>query len=395
LINHNQIHFALNFIKSLMIKVFFMFKLIHIKKGLLLTSTCLLVCGISSAYAAGTASNTSVDTAMSVAFTISSTSQTDSFSSQTFKVARKIDVTVSTTEINTAEKIVIPSTTTNFATFTVTNNGNAAQSYTLVASIDDTASDIFVGTPTTTLYDAGVNTNCEAGAGDDVTYTVLNRIDLAVDASKKICVYSSTAAESALNTVTGEEATATLTATTTVSGTTTAVTEDVGINFNAAAGTPQIVFSDADGSGSTDTLYDGKHAAISEFQIRKATISISSNMIVVYDNNPGNTFTCSGTATGSLDDDKSIPGACMNFEYIISNATGGSAATNVAWTMTIPTAYLTYIGSSPGVNNSTICDGTGGFNDSAANTTGAIVCNIASLPANSSTKSVFLRATIK
>ena len=361
--------------------------------SLIRKSLCLMAvtCFSTQAFAAGTLAGTTIAVEMDIDFDVSSTAQSQANSTQNLKVAHKIDVNVSTTEVDTANaKVVSPNAAGAFTTFSITNEGNLAQSYTFTATIDDT-NDVFVGSPSTTIYE-DADDDCDT-TGDRVDVSVLGYVGLAVDEVKTICVVSSTNVNSGA--ATDLEAPITLIATTTDSGTTTATTDDVGVTFDPEAVTTQKLFSDGENTNvGTDSNGDGKHSAIAIFKVGAAALSVSQNLIVVYDNDFANTANCATDATGALDDDKSIPGACVNFSYTLTNASGSATAENIVWEIDIPT-QLTYVGETPSNDNEvtgTSCD-TAGFTYASGITDGEIVCNIASLPGNAS-RTLQFRATI-
>lgn len=199
------------------------------KLAALLAGAALFGLVSQSALAAGTASNTTISNLSTLNYSVGGVSQTAIGSSPTgntsgagtattFVVDNKVNLTVA--ESNATVTSSSPGATNQITTFTVTNNGNTAQGYNLVAAnatgsptvfgvadnIDATVSALFVDSNGNGIYNAGVDTATAISS-------------LAPDASVSVFVLATIPA-GATN---GQQAVVTLTATTTTTGTTTAV----------------------------------------------------------------------------------------------------------------------------------------------------------------------------
>ncbi len=237
----------------------------------------------------------------------------------TFVVDNKVNLTVA--ESNGTVTSVSPGATNQVTTFTVTNNGNTAQGYNLVAAnatgtptvfgvadnIDVTVSAVFVDANGNGTYDAATDTATAISS-------------LAPGASVSVFVLATIPA-AATN---GQQAVVTLTATTTTAGTSTPVVETVGAN---TAGV-DIVFADA-GNALTDplaanTARDAIGIAQDAYRIVSSVISVTKTATVLCD--PFNGITSP----------KNIPGAIVQYSIVVSNAAGtGASATLTTVTDTL------------------------------------------------------------
>ncbi|MEQ1837988.1 MAG: hypothetical protein ABL858_06595 [Candidatus Nitrotoga sp.] len=276
-----------------------------------------------TASAAGTASGTSISNLSTLSYSVGGTAQADIGSSAagntvgagtatTFTVDNKVNLSV--VEVGATETSVAPGSSNNVTTFTVTNLGNTAQGYTLVAANQGVTTNIF-GDPDSfdvTITGVFVETNGTPGyqAGGD-TLTAIST--LAPDAtSVNIYVVATIPAGQANNT----DAHITLTATTTTALTTTAVVETAG----ADTGGVDIVFTDA---ATTELEFVGVNAARNAqgtardaYHVTAAVISVAKTSTLLCD--PFNFIT----------NPKHIPGAIVRWTIVISNsATATSSAT--------------------------------------------------------------------
>ena len=134
-----------------------------------------------AAHAAGTLSGTSISNLATLSYSVGGTAQTSIGSSAggntagagtatSFVVDNKVNLSV--LETGGAVTSVVPGTTNQVTTFTITNSGNTAQGYTFAAANQSAASAVIAGTADSidvsnfrVFVDANGNGNSHAGAG--------------------------------------------------------------------------------------------------------------------------------------------------------------------------------------------------------------------------------------
>jgi len=283
------------------------------KKILVIAGTMLF--GFIGANATGTNYNIDINNNATLSYSVGGVSQTDEVSNtDTFKVDRKVDTTVATTD--TTNKIVVPGD--NIApqdnnkplTFTVTNNSNGAQSYILEVSNLATGTATLAGGGTDNIDFTGdvkvcTDATCTGGniAGTEIAFTEDQTITYYVFA------------DIPANTADDSRASIALTATAVDTGTTTPMTDDKGIADDAA--TVQVVFAEGAGDAAGDAQYDGKHSALSAYEVVTATVDASKTSCIIWD--PVNLTT----------NPKRIPGAVVRYAVDVNN-TGSADATSVS-----------------------------------------------------------------
>lgn len=104
--------------------------------------------GASPALASGTASGTTINNTVSVNYKVGGVDQTATGASDSFKVDRKVNLTVA--EVGTTTTEVSPGQTAAVTTFTVTNNSNATLDFALAAA-QQTGGAGRTRTPTTSM----------------------------------------------------------------------------------------------------------------------------------------------------------------------------------------------------------------------------------------------------
>jgi len=298
-------------------------KLIMIALGMLL--------GSIEAYALGADTNygTDITNQATLNYEVGGNAQTAEVSNtDTFKVDRKVDVAVATTD--GANVVVEPGDNVGNGndnaplTFTVTNETNGNQDFIL------SASNLVTGTAS---LDAGQTDNIDFAtdlkictdatcSGGDISGTNQSFTE---DETKTYYVF----ADIPLGTADGSIASIALTATAVDDGTTNVMTDD-----SATADDPtavQIVFADDSGDASGDGQYDGKHSALSAYEVATATIAVTKTSCVVWD--PVN-----GAAPAN--NPKRIPGAVIRYAINVNN-TGSADASNTILTDGLSTD-LTY-----------------------------------------------------
>lgn len=244
-----------------------------------------------------------------------------------FLVDYKVDLAVTGgTTVNVTPGQVAATNVTGtlgaYTTFTVQNNSNAIQSFSLVAA--DAANGAIVSPAVTDAFNTASNTiyvdtngNGVLDTGDTAIATIT---DLAAAASIKVFVASAIPV-TALN---GQAAAVSLLATATwpsvipawapvgvVAGTPVVATAALTAN-NTGLVTADIVFADA--AGVVDALRSGSHSAYDAYTVASATLSVKKAVAVLCDPMNGNT------------NPMNIPGAAVQYAITITN-TGNGAAT--------------------------------------------------------------------
>ncbi len=277
--------------------------------------------------ATGTDYGTNITNTAILSYKVSGVDQnTETSNEDIFIVDRKVDVTVATTD--TQNVIVVPKINegtendTRPLTFTVTNNSNGRQDYILSASnlADGTAtlssetdnkdysSDLKICIDNTCSEGDISGTNIIFNEGDSKTYYIFADIpDSAED---------------------GERGSIALTAAAVEDDSTTLMTDNSSDVDNKTS--IDIVFAEGAGVSEGDALHDGKHSALSAYEVATATITVLKGSCVVSD--------------GITEDDsnaKRIPGATVRYTIDVQN--GGSADTEEATLTDTLQSDLTYV----------------------------------------------------
>lgn len=316
-------------------------KTIYLKTGL--AALALAAMGFSSsAFAAGTASGTSIDNRAEVSYTVGTTLQDIIESSSagnstpgagngadtSFLVDNRVDVSVTETANNgvgdDTYTSVVPNSTGYVTAFTVQNDGNTSQGYTLSAADVAAAQvlytladdyDIVTGTGALNVFVEDGTTAGYQSAEDTATAIT----SLAADASVVVYVVATVDAGAADDNF----AVVSLTATTTNDGTATTTTETAGADTTAV----DVVF--ADGAGTDDAANDGAASDRDAYLVQTADVSISKTSAVVADPINGTT------------NPKAIPGAIIEYTITVDNdATASASATGITITDVLDTEVL-------------------------------------------------------
>ena len=354
---------------------------------------------IAQAAPVGTAAGVDITNTVQVNYKVGGVDQTQVTASDTFKVDRKINVTVATT--NSAAVSVTPGQTNAVTTFTVTNNSNASLDFLLTAANQSGGSAQFSGTDNfdATNVRVYVETNGTAGwqAGDTQATSLA-----AIASGDTATVYVvsdmiTSAGPPAVLPSNGDIATMILTATA-ASGATQIGSTIAGSGGSAISETPsgtangkttmETVFADAAYAPSGDAAKNGKHAARSDYKVVGAQLSINKYSRVISD------------PVGSTNP-RSIPGAVVEYCIVVSNAAAAATAANVAVSDALPST-MTYVANSVYLNGAfsapDTCAGTGGTagTDGANYNSGTTtVSNTFASVAASETKTLKFQATIK
>ena len=265
--------------------------------------------GANPAFAAGTASGTDITNNVSVAYQVGGVAQTAKVASDTFKVDRKINLTVA--EVGTTTTSVSPGQTNAVTAFTVTNNSNATLDFGLSAAqiVGGTAqhggTDNFDLTNLKVFLD--VNNN---GVYDVATDTATYIDELAADGTRTVFIIGDIPAAQ----VNGNVAGVVLTAIAKESGA--SATEGAVVTQTSGANTAgeDTVFADV--AGATDSARDGRHSAGDDYTVLAANLTATKTSKILWD------------PLNKLIDPKAIPGAVVEYCILLSNS-GPAAATNV------------------------------------------------------------------
>jgi len=263
-----------------------------------------------AAQAAGTASGTQIGNTATAIYSVSGVTQplVSSGPSATFTVDNKVNLTV---VANTANVSVVPGSTDRVLVFTVTNNGNTPQAYGL--NIVSRATDSF-NMSNVRIYRDNDNSGT-VNVGDTLYADPTTFTNLASDATWTILVVADTPAPLANGSIAAQDLVAT--------------TYDAGgllvtAQTTTATAGVDVVFADIAGSDSGDIARDGKHSAVGTFTVSAAAITVTKNAVIYSDPFNGTT------------NPKAIPGAVITYTVTVTNAAGGSQATNVTITDIMP-----------------------------------------------------------
>lgn len=294
------------------------------KRQIFLMTLAILACGLgtlvhSNALAAGTASGTSIDNQATVDYEVGGIAQTTvNSNTATFVVDNKVDLTVATTDV--AAVAVIPGSADNVLTFTVTNEGNTVQDYSLAAQAAAGTlfgvTDNFDATNVAVFVDVNDNDSYEP-ATDTATYID----ELAADGAITVFILG----DVPLAQEDGDGALYDLIAQTAAGGTSSTqgadiTTDDAGEADDSTA--VQIVF--ADGAGTADAAEDGKHSSRDAYEVVTATLSVVKDEDVISDPINGGT------------NPKAIPGATIRYTITVTNG-GSDDADAIVFVDDIPT----------------------------------------------------------
>lgn len=327
------------------------------KKILVIASMMLL--GFSGAYAAGTASGTTVTNSVALDYKVATIPQTtiNATDGTGFVVDTKIDFTV--TNDDTDQITVSPGATAQVTQWTLTNTSNTATYFTLASSnlasgktVYSNADSADTGTQTITYSTDGTNYNAYTGA-----------IQIAVDT----LIYVRVSSDIPLTVVNGDVMNIQLLATATDSGGT-ALTATIGAD---TIGSVDIVLADGAGDSSYDgTTYNGIYQVWGGYIVQSATVAVTKSSIVISD--PVNSTT----------NPKRIPGATIRYCFTVDN-TGLLSATDVVLTENFTTTNkdkLTYVNSGRVIQNiNTACDCAAISDTSGGFSTPTVTINIGTL----------------
>ena len=280
----------------------------------------------SSSWAAGTASNTDINNTATLSYSVGSgggTAQTVIESSEsgnstpgvgggsatTFKVDKKIDLLVTTgSGVN-----VVPGTSAQAITFTLTNEGNSTE-------------DFSFSVPTQVAGNAFDTINCATPAN----------VTLAADAEAIITVECDIPASggAVLN-----AATSTVDLKATVVGAATAAAASAG-NADVASSV-ETVLADNTGTVTDGADRNASHSAVNTYTVHTADLTVKkTSKVVSMTINTGTAAAPTTTTITAATGAKRIPGAIVEYTITVTNAAGAGAApasaTGIVLTDTVP-----------------------------------------------------------
>lgn len=332
------------------------------------------VLGATPAFAAGTASGSSIVNNATINYQVGGIAQTALVASNTITVDRKVNLTVA--ELGTTTTSVSPGQTNAVTTFTVTNNSNAPIDIGLtVAQLTGGAAphggtDAFNVTAPALFLDTNGNNTYDAGTDTAVSFLD----EIAADAARTVFVVA-TIPGTATN---GQIAAVSLTGQAREAGV--AATQGAVITATAGANTAGVDTVLADVAGTDDAITDGRHSARDDYTVAAPVLTVAKISRVIDDPINGTT------------NPKMIPGATVEYCITVANAVGAAAASNVVITDAIPaqTTYVTGSGWEGGTVAAAVCSG--GTN-TATFATGTFTGTLGAIAAGA-TETAYFRVTI-
>lgn len=259
---------------------------------------------------AATAAGESISNSASVDYKVGGIDQqTVDSAPVTFFVDRRVDLTVVTDQ--SAAVSVIPGSSDNVITFTLTNTGNDVFDYDLSAVALSGGAARFGGTDSINASPApAVYVESGGGAGYQSGSDTATSVDnLGAGANIKVYIVANFAIGLANNAIASYHLLVTA-----KSDTGAALTQDTD---GDAPDTVENVFAEGAGTATGDVARDAKHSDQADYKVTAATLTVSKTSAVKWD--PVNLFS----------NPLAIPGALVEYTVTISNATGASTATNV------------------------------------------------------------------
>lgn len=320
----------------------------------LLCATAMTALSAGSAFAAGTAADTTVSNTFTLDYKVDGTDQPQidtsaagSDTPTTFKVDRVINLTVAA---NDATVNVTAGEQDAQLVYSVTNTGNDEQSY-LLTLFDETgvvAGDDFNSTGRTVQYYIGNATDPFDPAATLTTYTSATATDT-VPADGRLWVVVTgdiPTLGTGANVADGEADSITLLADTlepVANGDAASpVTADTGGNDMSAT---ENVLADSDGGareGASNTATgdgagEGDHSAVSTFVVTTADVEAVKTVTIINEDGTG----CGDFNTTATAGAYSIPGACVEYKITVSNS--GSAQADEILAVDILPGELTFV----------------------------------------------------
>jgi uncharacterized repeat protein (TIGR01451 family) len=328
------------------------------------------------AFAAGTTAGSTITNNVTVNFQVGGVSQNSVSASNSFTVDRKVNLTVA--EDGNATTQASPGQLAAVTAFVVTNTTNAPIDVALAATNRVGGSAAHGGTDNFDVSNlrvyADTNNNGSYDSGTDTLITYVDQ--LAADASQRVFVVVDVPLGRSTNDVAGVRLTGTASEPTAAGSLGAAITQTAGAN---TAGV-DTVFADTAADG--NTARDGLSFDEDDYTILAASLSAAKTSRIISDPLNGTT------------NPKMIPGAVVEYCITVSNAAGGAAASNVAFSDTLPGA-TTYESSFGVLVNGTVTSGTCNADGAIAGShaAGVVSGTIPSLAAGDS-RTMLFRVTI-
>jgi hypothetical protein len=289
-------------------------------KNILSMAAAMVLCSVAVS-AAGTASGTDVTNTATLSFSVGSVAQTDVTSNtDTFKVDKKIDFVLTHSDA-VKHLIVVANNKGNNRTFTLTNESNEIQDFTVAVS-NLTGNESY-----DSKIDSADMQNLEISIDGGSTWAIgpVTVDNLAVDGNLTIKVQGDVLASA----IDGEVMNVQLEATAVQDGTTTPE-----VNTGNADGTDRKAVVDTvlgEGAGVSDfanTQFDGKYSAWSGYLVNTPNIDLTKLSCVWKDE-----------VTTDLTKSKRIPGATVVYVFDLNNTSASTDATGVTLADTLSTDY--------------------------------------------------------
>lgn len=311
------------------------------------------------AMAAGTASGTNIDNLATVDYQVggvdqdpiesaptgNSTPGVGNGTETTFVVDTSLDMSVASQDA--AAITGTPGEDDYVLTFEVTNDGNDTQDFSLTA-VPRVGGTLHTVTDTINVSNVEIYVESGDAAGYDALDVATYIDELAADDSIIVYIVS----DFPLSAVNGDGAIYDLVAQVAVGGTAAAQGADITTDDSADIDDPtaiQVVFTDAAGTASGDTAYDGTASDDGVYEITSAALEVTKESDVYSDPVNGTT------------NPKAIPGAYVEYTITVDNASGSSAATSVTITDSIPANTEFVVGSVTGGDSVDYSDGSWGY----------------------------------
>jgi hypothetical protein len=249
-----------------------------------------------NALAAGTPSGTTISNNATLSYAVGGVTQTAVASgTASFVVDNKVNLTVT----QVANLNILPNSSVQALRFTVTNNGNTAQSYALSA---------VAGAFTATMGNVRIYRDSVTAPGvwdaTDTLYVDATTFgSVAPDTSLNILIVADQTAPTAVN---GQTAIYSLLAQTTNTGTTTVTLNQSGVANTI--GVVDVVFADIAGVVAGDVATDGKHSASATYTVALTLPTIVKAFALLCD-----------PITAVLANAKNIPGSITQWSIVINN----------------------------------------------------------------------------
>jgi uncharacterized repeat protein (TIGR01451 family) len=332
----------------------------------------------SPAFAEGTTAGTTITNQVSLSYKVGGVDQTAITASNSFKVDRKINLTVA--EVGDTTTSVSPGQQSAVTTFDVTNASNAPLDFALAVSqlsggtATHGGTDNFNGTDVKIFRDT--NGNGSFDAGTDLEASFLDEVT--ADQTRRVFVVLNVPLGRATGDVAGVRLTATAAEANSAGSQGAAVTQTAGANTDEV----DTVFADAGTSGG-NTAYDGIHFDEDDYTILAASLIATKTSRVISDPVNGTT------------NPKMIPGAVVEYCIAVGNSSGSATAGNLNISDTLPgeTDYLSAFGIKlNGTVTGAACNADGASGGSYA--AGVVSGTLADLLAGE-TRTLVFRVTVK